>query len=130
MGVWIRDTAKAIADEISRHCIGQFRNDLFHQAEVRENRPVNIAYARSLGEYLTPRERAWLDAVCALKRRVYERPNENEALQELAETVCRRMLADKHWRRRRMPEAAAPQPPTIAHPRRRYQPEAAEATAR
>jgi hypothetical protein len=108
MGVWIRDTAKAIADEIRRHCMGQYHNDLFHRAEVRENRPVNIAYARLLSEYLTLRERAWLDAVCARKPRVYERPSENEALQELAETVCRRMLADKHWRRRRVPEAAAP----------------------
>jgi hypothetical protein len=35
MGAWIRDTTKAIADEIRRQCMGQYHNDLFQRAEAR-----------------------------------------------------------------------------------------------
>jgi hypothetical protein len=68
-----------------------------------KNRPGYVDYIATFREYLMPQERTWFGAV--IKRpKGYGKPGsvpETERLAELAETVCRRVLADKHWRHRR-----------------------------
>jgi len=75
------------------------------RALARQNRPGNVGYIATFREYLTAPERRWFAAVITEPKRPGRAGSlaENEKLAELAETVCRRVLADKDWRRRAKP---------------------------
>jgi hypothetical protein len=72
---------------------------------ARRNRPGNVSYIATFREYLTAPERRWFAVVLTDPKRPGAPGSvpENEKLAELAQAVCRRVFADKDWRRRAKP---------------------------